>query len=168
MEVPLTQGYVALVDAEDYQRVMQFKWYAHVHHRKDGSISAVYAQRMLPETPGKRPMEHMHRFILNITDPSIQVDHKDHDGLNDRKSNLRAATKNQNQHNVPIRRDNTSGFKGVCWHKQHRKWVTTIQVNNKPLHIGLFLDLVEAAHAYDAAAIKYHGKFACLNFPEGG
>ena len=150
-EIKLTQGYVALVDDDDFARVSQHKWTALVCEK------VVYAMRRVS---GKNIK--MHRFILQLTDSRIKVDHKDRDGLNNQKGNLRKATVAQNQRNAGVRSDNSSGFKGVGWHKG--KWYVRIHTDSKRLHVGIFSDLMEAAKAYDAAAVKYHGEFASTNF----
>jgi hypothetical protein len=161
-EIQLTKGYVALVDDEDFERVNQYCWCAGITTHRDGS-KTVYAKRANNEVLA---FYCMHRLILGITDPQIEVDHEDHNGLNNQKYNLRVATSSQNQANAKVRSDNTSGFKGVCWHKQHEKWNARIQVNGTMLHLGLFTDPIEAAKSYDAAAVKYHGEFARCNFAE--
>jgi len=163
-EIQLTQGYVALVDDEDFERVSAYKWSVNTVTKKDGSV-ITYAKRNARRDVGEK-IWCMHRLILGVTDPKVEVDHEDHDGLNNQRYNLRVASGSQNQHNARIRSDNTSGFKGVSWHKQHKKWITRIQVEGKMLHVGLFTDLLEAACAYDMAAIKHHGEFASTNFAE--
>lgn len=88
----------------------------------------------------------------------IDLDHRDRDKLNNRKSNLRVCTRSQNQMNSV--RNNSSGVKGVCWHKHVRKWVATITVNYKNIHLGYFNDLVVANKARQNAELKYHGEYA--------
>jgi hypothetical protein len=162
-QIKLTQGYVALVNDEDYERVNAFKWHAYIATRKDGTIKTIYAKRNIPKINGKRTTQKMHRFILGITDPKVQADHKDHNGLNNQRYNLRQATHTQNGRNTRISTMNTSGVKGVGWHKGAEKWHARIAVDGNRIHLGNFTDKEEAAHAYDAAALKHHGAFACTN-----
>ena len=152
-EIKLTQGYVALVDDEDYDYLNQFKWNA-----KEGPRS-VYAKRKV-----KNRDVTMHRFILGVTDPKVKVDHKDGDGLNNRRFNLRTANNHQNQHNRKPNKNSTSGFKGVTWRKDLEKWNAALEMSGKRLHLGYFDCPLEAACAYDMAAVKHFGEFAHCNF----
>jgi hypothetical protein len=160
-EIPLTQGYVALVDDGDYQRINQFKWHVKINRRADGSIRAVYAKSC---AKGITKNVRMHRFLLGVSDPEVQVDHEDRNGLNNQRHNLRIASSQQNQCNRPKQNNNVSGFKGVFWNSQKQRWNAKIQHENKQVHIGFFMKVEEAARAYDKAAQKLHGKFAALNF----
>lgn len=158
-EIPLTHGKVALVDDADYEILMAMgKW----HYKKDQGYAAksVY----LPPINGVRRQItlRMHRFIMN-TPKGLETDHVDRNRLNNQRSNLRICTKSENQRNVSNRKDNTSGYKGINWNKQHRKWVVRIQVDNKRIFVGVFRDLDAAIHAYNANVLKYHGEFARLN-----
>jgi hypothetical protein len=103
----------------------------------------------------------MHRVIAG-TAGHLQTDHKDGDGLNNRRSNLRPCTSAQNKANVGLRSDNRSGFRGVSRNAQDNCWIARIQGR----HIGVFRDAVDAARAYDDAARKAFGEFAHLNFPD--
>ena len=105
----------------------------------------------------------MHRFILGITDPTIKVDHKDHNGLNNTKKNIRACTGTQNRANSETARTNKSGFKGVSWHSG--KWRVSICRNGQDECVGYFSDIRAAAMAYDKKARSYFGEFAWTNFP---
>ncbi|WP_369426485.1 AP2 domain-containing protein [Bradyrhizobium ottawaense] len=95
----------------------------------------------------------------------LDVDHKDHNGLNNKRSNLRAVANGDNRKNSRIRRGGTSRFKGVYWRAHRKKWVARISVNGLAIHIGSFDCEEEAARAYDLEAIRCHGTFASLNFP---
>lgn len=150
--IPLSRGKHAIVDDDDYDRVMQYRW----HCRRDGYAGTHLGIR--------RSSALLHRFILGITDPAIQVDHIDLDKLNCRKSNLRVATHQQNQRNREKYHRNTTGYKGVFRHPSTQKWRAMITVNGKCVHIGYFHDIEDAARAYDHAACEYFGEFARTNF----
>jgi hypothetical protein len=104
----------------------------------------------------------MHRFILNAKKEYV-IDHIDGDALNNQKKNLRICTHAENMRNSQIPINNTSGYKGVSYNKRYKKWEAHISFNNKLLNLGSFNDPVDAARAYNAAALKYHGEFAKLN-----
>jgi hypothetical protein len=165
-EIQLTQGYVALVDDRDFSRVNQFKWSAQIDRRKDGYIHTIYAKRNVTRKDGSQTVQYLHRLILNITDPETKVDHKDHNGLNNQRYNLRKATHGQNQRNQRLYATSTSGFKGASWHKILEKWQGNI-FDGKCKCIGYFSSKIEAARAYDAAAVKAFGKWACTNVSLG-
>jgi hypothetical protein len=155
-EIPLTKGYVALVSDADYERVSQFKWQAKVNHH------TVYARGRVD---GKD--QFLHRIIMNVTDPMIYIDHRDHDGLNNQRKNLRVCSRSQNMSNQRKIRATSSQFKGVCWHRGGGKWQAKLkQPNGKQLYLGLFTDEIDAACAYDDAARQHFGAFALTNFPE--
>ncbi|MGE1562170.1 HNH endonuclease [Pantoea septica] len=97
--------------------------------------------------------------------PKQHVDHIDGDKKNNRIENLRLCTHNQNQHNQGIRATNTSGYKGVSFMKAINKWHAQICCNSKVMHLGSYENKEDAAHAYDQAAMKFHGEFAWTNFP---
>lgn len=153
--IPLTQGKVAFVDDEDFERVNQFKWYAFKSRR------TWYAQRGIIKN-GKCKMVRLHSFLL--PGPS-RADHKDGNGLNNQQDNLRPATRKQNAANQKKQKGCTSKYKGVHWYKRIKCWAAGIQVNKKHICLGYFDDEKEAALAYDAAATKYFEGYARLNFP---
>jgi hypothetical protein len=103
---------------------------------------------------------------MGVTDPDMEIDHCDGDGLNCRDENLRIATPKQNQGNKRLQINNTSGYKGVHWFPQTQKWVVRIKREGKCIHLGYFFDKKDAARAYDRAAIEQFGEFAVLNLPE--
>jgi len=107
----------------------------------------------------------MHRMIMHAP-KHLCCDHIDHNGLNNRKSNLRLCTNAQNTHNQRIRPNGTSKYKGVSWHRPNNKWVARIAFKRKRMHIGIFDNQMEAAMAYDDKAIELFGEFACVNLPE--
>jgi AP2 domain len=154
-EIPLTQDKVALVDASDYSSVAGFNWYA----RKNKHTW--YAIR----SEGQKKI-YLHRQILGF--PPVNTDHRDGDGLNCRRYNLRQADGQQNGRNHRLNRNSTSGFKGVSWDKGRSKWRAYIVVDGKQIHLGRFDTAEEAARAYDAAALERFGEFAKMNFMEIG
>ena len=151
-EIPLTKGFVALVDDEDYERVAAFKWQALVCRH------LVYGVRTVCNS-GKRSAVLLHRFVLGAP-ADKQVDHRDMDGLNCQKSNLRLCSHSENLRNQPRRKNNLSGFKGVYPDNNRGRWRASIQVNKKIIHLGTFDRAEDAAEAYRVAAHKYHGDFA--------
>jgi hypothetical protein len=158
--IPLTKGYHAVVDRIDKPLVEQFAWHADEHRRKDGSIMVVYAARAVK---GKK-RQLLHRFLLGIADPKIRVDHRDHDGLNCRRLNLRIATNTENVRYQRKQHRGSSQYKGASWHVRKNKWVASIRVNRKLKFLGSFASEINAAIAYDVAARKHFGRFAVTNF----
>lgn len=108
----------------------------------------------------------LHRVVwalidgLCLDDVPADIDHKDLDGKNNRKANLRPATRAQNLANKGAHSNNTSGVKGVCWDKNRGKWVARINVRGRNINLGRFDDKEEASSAYAAAANDHNGEFA--------
>lgn len=96
--------------------------------------------------------------------PGEEVDHIDGNKLNNTRGNLRIASNAENKMNRDKQSNNTSGYKGVSFHKKYKKWRAIIGIQGKSIHLGYFSDAVEAAKAYDDSARKYHGEFARTNF----
>lgn len=119
------------------------------------NLSNGQAQRTMP----------LHRSVL-VDETAVHIDHKDGDGLNNTRANLRAATRAQNHWNRRKSSHNTSGYKGVTWNKQHRRWRAYVVANGKKRYLGHFDDPEAAACAYDTAARELHGVFARTNFPD--
>ena len=157
--IPLTKGLVTVIDPEDAY-LLQWKWLAL------GAPGLRYAARNTPKR--ERPVViYMHRLIMGISDHR-KVDHEDNDKLNNRRYNLRIATHKENTRNVKLRSTNTSGFKGVHLNSCGN-YFAMITVDGKGINLGTHgKDPRNAARAYNEAALKYFGEFACLNeIPEG-
>jgi len=149
--IPLTQGKFAIVDDEDFEWLSSYSWsFHHAGYAQRGDISG-----------GKLRMVFMHRQILG-TPKGVDTDHVNGDGLDNRKSNLRKATRSENLYNQGVPAHNTTGFKGVCFNKRCGKFQAEIRVSGKPRRLGLFVTKEEAHAAYCMAAKKLHGKFARL------
>lgn len=149
--VTLTQGYVAVIDAEDAPQVGKWNWYAWKTDRR------VYAIRTC-RSGGKQRTVLLHRSIMGETD-GLEVDHLDGDGLNNRRGNLRLATKSQNQMNARKRKTSAAKFKGVTFEGRRQKWVTRICKNGAITHLGYFKCQTAAAVAYAKASRELHGEF---------
>ena len=161
-QIELTKGYFAIVDDDDFERLSQHKWTAMVTGQ---NIKRVYAYRRTEwDNANRRWMKSilMHREIMQAVD-GLDVDHINHDTLDNRKENLRCATRSQNLANNRRARGET-GMRGVV--RTQRREKEPYQVMCRTKHIGRFLDLYEAARAYDSAALKEFGEFARLNFPD--
>ncbi len=164
-EIPLTQGKIALVDDEDYDRLTERSWCA------QPSLNTFYAIRCI-KVNKKNITIRMHREVLNLgINDKISVDHRDRNGLHNFKSNLRKCTHSQNMQNQRIRKGNkTSKYRGVWLSKCNRKnkiykyWYAGIRFEYKMIHLGSFKYQIDAARAYDEAAKKYFGEFANTNF----
>ena len=157
-EILLTQGKVALVDDENYGCLSRYKWFA----SKPGGSRTFYALRKASED-GMWKTVFMHRIILGIDD-GIGIDHIDGNGLNNTRVNLRVAGVDQNQWNRQKTVSSASSqYKGVSWHKTTGKWQANIRENTRCTHLGLFEKEIEAALAYNNAAVKCFGEFARPN-----
>jgi hypothetical protein len=153
-------GRVALVDDEDYELVSQYRWQVKQASRPGSRDDGPYAITTITHADGRRSMVYMHILIMGHTG----IDHRNGDGLDNQRGNLRAATNSQNAANQGPRAG-TSRFKGVHLHRG-RKWLAYICVNGRQRHLGMFFREEDAARAYDAAAREAFGTFARLNFEE--
>lgn len=151
-EIELTQGYTAIVDDDDYERVITFNWHW-------------WAGRIQTRRGGGRTLQ-LGRFILDINDPKVRVTNMNNDKLDCRKSNLVIMSNSSIAQRKTKHKTSSSRFRGVCWVNDRHKWQVRIRSGGKSLHIGYFEDEITAAYAYDDAVKKFHGTGAYLNFPD--
>lgn len=152
--IELTQGYKTIVDDPDYEELNKYLWCVWIPSGKPYAASAL--------GKGKKLFK-MHRVILKLDDPKIKVDHRDGDGLNNRRSNLRLATSRQNNQNAV--KSSMSPYRGIQ-QVPSGNWQASIRDNfGTSIYLGTFREDYEAAKAYDEAAKKFHKEFAVLNFP---
>ncbi len=152
------------VDDEDFEYLNKYTWaltynragnkYATCHDRNKKTASGKYSAKIK-----------MHRLILNLTDPKVLCDHRDGDGLNNQKHNLRECNRAENARNKNANKIGTSKYLGVFAHKNKYgpKWCAKITVNNKGIYLGIYTCEIEAAKSYDVAAKKHFGEFAHIN-----
>ena len=141
-----------IIDKEDIEKIMVCTWYG-----KKGDWDK-YARGMINQKEYK-----MHRLIMDVTDPNIHVDHINGNTYDNRKENLRLCNNSTNHMNQRVRKDNSCGFKGV--RKNYNKYLARIGKNGS-ISLGTYNSIIEAAEAYDKAAIKLYGQYAKLNFEE--
>jgi len=148
--IPLGEGQYAIVDACDYESLRRYNWRlqnGYVARREKGKTIYMHQQIMQPPK-------------------GMLVDHHNHDRLDHRRSNLRVCTRRQNTHNNSKHRRASSRFKGVGYSKERRKWFAKLWFAGRRIWLGYFTDQIEAARAYDRAAVEHFREFACLNFPD--
>lgn len=156
-KIRLTRGKSAIVDDADFLWLSRWKWFT------QPSRQTFYAVRKDCPAPGVYRHIRMHRQILGEKFLRKRLtDHRDGNGLNNQRFNLRPATKIQNVRNARRRRDNRSGFRGVARHRG--KFMAQISIRGTTTYIGIFKCAKDAAKAYDRKARKLYGEFARLNF----
>ena len=148
VEIPLTRGYVAIIDSCDLEKVSGYKWYAYKGY------ATMYAGRSVM-IDGKKVRIPMHRLLMDAP-KGFDVDHIDHDGLNNTRDNLRLATRSQNSFNRPMNKNNKTGIRCIYWYKQTNRWV--LKMAGKT--IGYFKELPDAVDAYNLKAKELWGDFA--------
>jgi len=157
LRIKLTQGKHALVDAEDYEYLNQWKWLA------DNKKNTYYAARNVRlGVHGVWRLVYMHRVILGPP-KNKKVDHKDGNGLNNQRYNIRVCTHKQNMQNQTPQTGRSSKFKGVRKRKDSKKWAAYIKKNKKQISLGCFASEIDAAIAYNKKATELFGEFARIN-----
>jgi len=147
-ELSLSQGYVTIIDAADYDELSQFKWYYN-------ASAGGYAARNIKLDNGKKSIELLHRR-LNDTPVGFDTDHKNTDRLDNRRSNLRTATRQQNERNRSSMNANTSGCRGVSFDKSRGKWAAYIKFNYRKIHLGRYDTFEEAVAARQRGEATYN------------
>jgi len=137
--INLSSGKFTIVDDEDFDSLNQVKWW----------FNGKYAVRETSRKEGHKKI-YIHRVIMKAPQ-GVEVDHVNHDTLDNRKENLRLCTHQQNAWNISLPKHNTSGVMGVSWQKNRHKWQAGIKVNNKRIHLGSFTTIDSAAIAYEKA-----------------
>ncbi|MGA2173295.1 MAG: AP2 domain-containing protein [Sedimentisphaerales bacterium] len=156
----LGEGEWTILDQQDYYRLGSFKWHIQGNGRK------LYAIRDVKTAPGKTKLLSLHREIMKPPKRFL-VDHKNRDSLDNRRENLRLATRAQNSYNRQKKKGKMSSkYIGISFDKRCQRWVVRIEHKGKHHWIGRFKSEEAAAHTYDKAAKKYRGEFACLNFAD--
>lgn len=153
--------YTCYVDLEDWNRVKNYKYKWHIAYNK--KCIYIQANVYLGMYNGKPKYTTcmLHRFIFNCTDEIIKIDHKDHNGLDNRKNNMRMARQDTNsRHKSGKNKNNTSGYRNVSWNKYYEKWVVQLQVKGTNKILGYFDDVHEAGKYAHEMREKYYGEFA--------
>lgn len=172
IRVPLSRGMVALIDADDAERILAHKW----HLKRKRTDKRVYAQRTVRLGSGRNAPKTavmLHREVMRAG-PGEVIDHVNGDTLDNRKANLRRCTARQNVENIVESANQRRGrFKGVYQPKKTWRWCAAIAAGElrpnsrrKRLHLGSYDTAEQAAEAYDLAALQNYGEFAALNFPD--
>jgi hypothetical protein len=159
--VPLAGGLEAIVDEDDLEMLSGFKWKPLRLSHDTYAVSSFV-------TNGRHHTIYMHRMVM-LPDPALDVDHVNMDGLDNRKDNLRACTRSENLHNSALRKNSTTGYKGVSpIARRPGYWQVGLRIGEERVFVGEFDNPIKAAVAFDAVARERLGEFARLNFPREG
>jgi hypothetical protein len=155
-EAPVTmlisQGQQMVIDKSDLGFVENFSWSAE-------SYNGTFYVKTNVRKNGKWTTAKLHRLLLNAK-PNEFVDHINGNPLDNRRSNLRIVTRSQNIANSKVRKDSTSGYKGISWNKSLKKWMSYIDSNKKRIHLGYYNNIADASVARKEAERTYHGQYA--------
>ncbi len=154
--IKLSQGKFALVNNEDFDWLNKFKWFTLKYKQ------LYYAIRTIWKSDGKRYTIRMHREIMQAQ-KGQEIDHRNGDGLDNQRVNLRFCTHAQNIQNSRKLKNCSSKYKGVCWYKRDKVWIAYIRPNRKQIHLGYYQKEIKAAEAYNRKASELFGEFANLN-----
>jgi len=158
--IPLTQGFFTLVDDEDYARLARYKWTAHVIG------GCVYAVTGGGQAVGSAPRRVLHRMVLDLDDKDPRVaDHISGNTLDNRRANLRACTRGDNNTNTPPKRHSTHGFKGLMLDPRRNRYTSVVTYRSERHWVGSSGNPIELALARDVVALRVQGEYAWLNFP---
>jgi len=159
----MAQPQYAKVDPADYERLRGYEWFS-----KKGTRNFYAVRRAKGPKGSKLATIYMHHELIDVAD-GLLIDHVNQDSMDNRRANLRGATRAQNIRNrKKFSNSSVSKYKGICRYKNQNRWIARIMFEKKRIHLGTFRSEIDAAKAYDRAAIKYHGEFASLNFPQSG
>jgi hypothetical protein len=151
--IPLSRGYEAIIDVGDVEYAGRYNWFCAIHKGKP------YARRNERRADGSKYGAYLHRDLVGAAG-RLDVDHVNGNGLDNRRSNLRLATRSQNMMNRSSQANNRSGYKGVCWQREKRKWRAAIWLDGRKTYLGDFKDIEEARAAYESASLRLHGPFS--------
>lgn len=144
-------NYIILIDLDDYKRVLSRKWNIKKSN-KNIYVRTIFDKKCI----------YLHRFILNLSDRSVLVDHINHNGLDNRKSNLRECSAQQNCFNKRKYKKGSSQYKGVSFNRSKLKWRASIRKGSKSYNLGDFRLEEDAYKAYQVAARELFGEFCCF------
>lgn len=145
--IELTKGQVTQVDDDDYEKYARYSWRASL--RTGYQVTAYAASRTIRLGDGRHKSVYLHRIIMGLIHSSQQVDHINHDTLDNRKENLRVVSQSTNQRNKRPQKGGSSRFTGVVWRKENKKWVAQTRHHRKTIHLGSYDTEIEAAIAYN-------------------
>jgi hypothetical protein len=156
MDIVLHNGTIVL-DDDDWENIKHLKWYI-------SPLGYAVSGNWNKETKNASHIT-MHRFIM-CPAKGLEIDHINGNKLDNRRCNLRIVTHQQNMSNIKKKHKSKSIYKGLSWKTNENRWVVRVKFNYKEYYVGRFLDEIDAAHAYDFAALQLFGEFANLNFPD--